>query len=68
MESEKEIPESDPGDEGEVLPIEGLLEDGSLSTQRPSARAGGAGAQPAFVDEDDGTAFPAGFFLMAGHL
>ena len=68
MESEKELPERDPGDERVVLPVESFLKKGRLPAPSPGAHAGGPGAQPAFVDEDDGSALAPGFFFMAGHL
>jgi len=63
---EIEVPQGDTGDDRKGLPVEVMLQDGSLSAGCPSAAAMGTPAQPAFVDEDDRTPLFAGCFLMAG--
>jgi hypothetical protein len=67
VELEVETPESQTADERALVPIKGLLQDRGLSARCPSPHAMRAGAQAAFVDEDDRATFPACFFLMAGH-
>src|SRR5882724_7769085 len=66
MQSEIEIPETDASDDGELLPVEAVLQDRSLAFGRPGLDASGSLAQSAFVDEDDGAAFAAGLFFSAG--
>src|SRR5216683_1444157 len=62
-EAEVETPPGYPGHRREQLPVEMILQQRGLSARRPSAAAVGSLAQPALVDEDDGLARPAGFFL-----
>jgi len=64
---EVEPVQSQTSDDGEALPTKGLLDQRSLPTRCPGARPGGAGAQSAFVDKDEGSALFAGFFFIAGH-
>jgi hypothetical protein len=59
---EIEVPHGDPGDDREGLPVEVMLQDGSLSAGRPGAATMRTLAQTAFVDEDDRAPFFAGFF------
>ena len=66
VQPEEEPLPGEPGDEGQALPAEGLLEHRRLSFTPPSPHPVGAGAQAAFVDEDNGPAFAAGLFLRAG--
>ena len=56
-----------PGDDRQLVPAERLVQQRGLPTRRPGANPMRSGAQPAFVDEDDGAAFPPGFFLRRGH-
>src|SRR5216683_3063572 len=51
---------------GKAVPVEMILQHRGLSARRPRAAAVGSLAQPALVDEDDGLARPAGFFLSWG--
>lgn len=60
------IPEGQPGNDGQRLPIEVELEDGRMAARRPRAPAVRSLAQPAFVEKDDRAAFFLRFFLMAG--
>ncbi len=62
-----EPPECQAANDREALPVEGLLEDGRLSTRSPGANPCGTGAQSAFIYKDNGSSLLAGFFLMAGH-
>src|SRR5271169_4788539 len=48
------------------LPVKVILQHRRLSPWRPGPAAVRALAQSAFVDEDDGTALFAGFFLISG--
>jgi hypothetical protein len=66
MDLKIEVPESDSRDERKTLPAESLLDHRGLATRRPSTHPVGARAQTAFVEEDDGAAFPRGFFLSVG--
>ena len=61
-----ETPEGQSANDREAFPVEGFLEDGSLSARRPGARPCGAGAQSAFVDEDEGAPLLAGLFFKSG--
>jgi hypothetical protein len=65
---EIEVPQGHARGYGNGLPIEVILQNRSLSPRRPGAAAVWPLAQPAFVDENDRTAFFFGFFLMAGHV
>jgi len=65
-EAEVETPPGYPGHRREQLPVEMILQHRGLSARRPRAAAVGSLAQPALVDEDDGLARPAGFFLSWG--
>jgi hypothetical protein len=65
-EPEIKLPPGYPGHGREQLPIEVVLQHWSLPARRPGAAAVGPFAQSAFVDEDDGLARPAGFFLSCG--
>src|SRR6266851_3988995 len=65
-EPEVETPPGYPGHRREQLPVEMILQHWGLSARRPRAAAVGSLAQSALVDEDDGLARPAGFFLSWG--
>ena len=64
---EIEPPEGQTANDREAFPIEGLLEDGGLSTWRPGAHPRRPGTQAAFVNKDDGAALLLCFFFKAGH-
>ena len=53
--------------DGKALPVEGLVQDRSLSAQRPGADSRRACTQTAFIDENDGSSLLAGLFFNAGH-
>jgi hypothetical protein len=63
MDLEIEAPEGQAPDDRETFPVEGFVQKRSLSARRPGAHPGGAGAQAAFVEEDDGAPLLAGLFL-----
>src|SRR5260370_31002878 len=65
-EAEIETPPRYPGHRREQVPVGMILQHRGLSARRPSAAAVGSLAQSALVDEDDGLARPAGFFLSSG--
>lgn len=67
VDAEVEPEERQPGDDRQLVPAERLVQQRGLPTRRPSPDPMRSGAQPAFVDEDDGPTFPPGFFLMRGH-
>lgn len=60
-------PQRQPANDGKAFPVEGLVQNRCLSARRPGAGASRAGAQPAFIDEDDGSPLLAGLFFKAGH-
>ena len=62
MDLEIEAPEGQAPDDRETFPVEGFVQKRSLSARRPGA----AGAQAAFVEEDDGAPLLAGLFFKAG--
>ena len=66
MNLEIKPPEGQAADDGKAFPVEGLVQHRGLPAGRPSACSRGAGAQPAFVDEDDGSSLLAGLFFKAG--
>src|SRR5579859_964017 len=66
MQAEIEVPETDAGNDGELLPVEAVLQDRSLALGRPGLDPRGSLAQSAFVDEDNGAPFAAGLFFSAG--
>jgi len=67
MNLEIEPPERQAPDDGKALPVKGLMQHRGFSAWRPSAGPRGAGAQPAFVNKDDGSPLLTGFFFNAGH-
>jgi hypothetical protein len=67
VKSEVEVPESDPGNCREVVPVKVVLQDGSFSTRSPGPNPVRLLGEPAFVDKDYCAPFAARFFLMAGH-
>lgn len=64
---EVEVLERETGDGRQAFPVEVEGQDRGLAAGRPGANTVGALAQSAFVEEDEGASFPAGFFLRRGH-
>ena len=64
MNLEIEPPERQTPDDGKTFPVKGLMQHRGFSAWSPSAGARGAGAQPAFVNKDDGSPLLPGLFLM----
>ena len=60
-------PQRQPSNDRKTFPVEGLVQHRCMSARRPSADTGRACAQPAFIDEDDGSPLLAGLFFKAGH-
>lgn len=67
MNLEIEPPESQGPDDGKTFPVKGLRQHRGFAAWRPSAGPRGAGAQPAFVNKDDGSPLLPGLFFNAGH-
>ena len=67
VQPEIEVMESDPRRCREGVPVEVVLQNGSLAAPRPGAHPVRPLADSAFVDEDYRVPFGLGFFLMAGH-
>lgn len=63
---EEELPQSDSGDQRELLPVERFLQHRRATAGSPRAHPVGARAQSAFVDEDDGAIFAPRFFFSLG--
>ena len=59
-------PQRQSANDGKAFPVEGFMEHWSLPARCPSADPRRAGAQPAFIDENDGSSLLAGFFFKAG--
>lgn len=59
---EHAVRSAEPGDHGDVGPVEVELNDGRLTLRGPGTHAGGPLAQAALVDEDDHSALAPGFF------
>jgi len=66
MDLKEESPQGQATDERKAFPVEGLLQNGRLSAQRPGAGPRRPGAQPAFVNKDKGLALPPRLFFNAG--
>src|SRR6266550_4574209 len=66
VEAEIEVPETDAGDDRQLLPVEAVLQDRCLAFGRPGFDPSGPLAQSTFVDEDDGASFAAALFFSAG--
>lgn len=66
MDLKEEPPQGQSTDKREAFPVECLLQNGRLSAQRPGARPRRPGAQPAFVNKDNGSVLPARLFFNAG--
>ena len=67
MDLEVEPVQGQSADYRQALPAKGLLDHRRLANRCPRPHPGGSSAQSTFVDEDNGTAFCAGFFFIAGH-
>src|SRR5439155_26033707 len=63
-----ELPQSHPCSDGEVIPIELVLQDGRNAALGPCAHPMRSLAEAAFVYEDDEPALFLCFFLRAGHM
>ena len=68
MDLEIEAPEHQAANDRKAFPVEGFVQHRGMPTQRPGAGPSGAGAQSAFVDEDDGAPLLAGLFFKAGQV
>lgn len=68
MDLKIEAPERKATDDRKALPVKGFMEHGSLPAQRPRPCPRGAGAQSAFVDENDSAPLLAGLFFNAGQV
>jgi len=66
VEPEIEVPPGDAGRDRKHFPVEVILQHRSLSAWGPGAHPMRPLAQPALVDEDDGTPLAEGFFLIRG--
>ena len=66
MDLEIEPPQRQAADDRKAFPVEGLVQYRGLPTGCPSACPRGAGAQPAFVDKDDGSPLLPGLFFNSG--
>ena len=68
VQPEVELPERDAGGDGEVVPVELVLQDRGDTARRPSADSVRTLAQAALVYEDDDSALFLGFFLSTGQI
>lgn len=68
MNLEIEIPQRQPGNDRKTLPSKGLMDYWRLSAWSPSSHPMRTRAQSAFIKEDNGAAFFAGFFFNAGQV
>ena len=66
LQSEIEVKESDSGGRRDRVPVEVVLQNGSLAARRPSPHAMRPLAYPAFIDEEDRAPFFLGFFFISG--
>src|SRR3990170_6523260 len=66
IDAEVEVPQGDPGDGRERLPVEVILEHRGLPTRGPGPHPVGAFAQPTLVYEDDDSALARCVFSSAG--
>jgi len=67
VESKVKVPPRQPGDGRELLPVEVKLQNRGLAFGTPCSHPVWLLAQAALVDEEEGTPFFLGFFLMRGH-
>jgi hypothetical protein len=65
---EIEIVKCDPGDHTQRFLVKVMLQDRCLPARRPGADFMWPGAESAFIDQNDGSAFFLGFFLSAGQV
>src|SRR5574340_534179 len=68
VQAEQAVVACQPGDNRNVIPVEVKLDDRRASPGSPSAHARRAFADPGFVDKNDYSAFPLGFFLSEGQV
>ena len=68
VQAEVKLPRTNAGGDGEVIPIELVLEDRRDASPRPGAHAVRPLAEPALVYEDDDSPLFLGFFLSAGQI
>ena len=68
IQPEVKPPPGNTGNDRKLLPAEVELQLRGLATRRPCPADMGTLGNPALVYEDDGSVFPEGFFLRAGHL
>ena len=66
MDLKQKPPQGQPADERKAFPVERLLQNRRLPSRGPGACASWSGAQPAFVNQDNGLALPARLFFNAG--
>src|SRR5512134_336788 len=64
-ESEVKAPQSHPGHQRKLLPVEAVLQHWCLPSGRPGAHASGPLAQSRLVDEDDSSSLSSGVFFRA---
>ena len=62
VQPEQEVFAAQPGNDGDMVPVEVKLDDGRLALQGPDAHPGGALADARLVDEDNQPACSLGFF------
>ena len=68
VQTEHAVRAAEPGDDGDVRPVEVELDDGRLTLRRPGANPRGSFAQAGLVDEDDQSPGALGLFLSAGKV
>src|SRR6478735_1017814 len=68
VQAEQAVRAAQPGDDGDVRPVEVELDDRCLTLGRPGAHPRGPFAQTGLVDEDDQSPLALGFFLRAGQV
>lgn len=66
MDLKEKSPQGQAADERKTFPVERLVEHWGLSAWSPGARPGRPGAQPAFVNKDNGSALATRFFFKVG--
>lgn len=66
-EAKVEPPQRDPGDRGQQVPVEVILQHGRLAPWAPRAAPMGPLAQSTLVDEDDRLSLAGSVFFNAGH-
>ena len=68
MNLEIEIPQRQPSNDRKTLPSKRLIDYWCLSARSPGSHPMWTRAQPAFIEEDNGAAFFAGFFFNEGQV